>query len=156
MDTAQLAVLKTELTTDPLTRGYAAMSDGLAAARLNLRDRPVSSTIPTTTIHQWFIFNGRWSAVEALAVNQNATQPQQEAAKAMIEVCHYVDTLDLSKSLVSGGMGQILTLLQQGSVITNTQRNQVIALASATVSRADELGLPTVAHLDVADARRLP
>lgn len=150
-----LVALKSELTVDPLGRGYASMSDGAAADRINVSDRTGNVAITPQELHAYFLFNGLWQGVVNLS-NNTTNASQQAAAIALIEICHWWQTIDLGNPTVWNGMGSLLTLLRQATVISSAQQSAIVALANKPRSRAEELGLGPVSHLDVAAARRLP
>ena len=130
-----LVALKSELTTDPLARGYAGMNDEAAANSLNTKDRPVlRKVIPTYEIFEAIIP----SEFDAL------TAP----IKARVQML-----LGLGQISVNGANAK-LTLLGAFNGGSNT-RAALIALATQLGGRGDELWLGLVTPLDVADARRL-
>ncbi len=140
------ATLYNELTTDPLARGYATMTDAQAAASLNTADRSVIRprlANAKTVMHE--IENG-WLLLDKLEAAAPSVPPVKWALKFLetdvgIDVGSPVTQAQL-QSLVPG-------------VLTQAEADALKALAQVTVSRADELGLGAVGGNDVAEARRL-
>jgi hypothetical protein len=130
-----LMALKSELTIDPLARGYAAMGDEQAADSLNTPDRSVlRESVATYEIFEAIVP----SEFDALSVAQ----------KARVQIL-----LTLGSVLINGANAQA-TLLGAFGAGTQTRTN-LIALARQAGSRAQELKLDRVTPSDVANARRL-
>ena len=132
-----LAKLKTEITSDPLTRNYAVMSDVQIAESLNLRNR---NTIDRETLSAGdliaSIVRSEWTALSA-------------AEKQYVQLIAMAQTMPLTTTLKT----ELGNIFPAGSAT----RANLIALLKRTGSRAEEIGLggsPTPS--DVADAKRLP
>lgn len=130
-----LQVLKTELTTDPLGRGYAGMSDEQAATSLNTANRqPFRETL-----------TGGMIAASVVLSELAALTPENQ---------NYVIAL-----FGAGEMPLTDNLKSELSAVfpnpSNTRTN-LIALLKRPGSRAEELRLGTVTTSNVADAKRLP
>lgn len=154
--------LKTELDTDPLARGYAAMSDGEAAASLNAADRTVTQAVPPGDLHQAMdnLVNGDgvpiWEAAEA---HKDAASAMGVAVRAALRlrdaIAGYPD-VNVHSPLFEG---QLSVLVGDGSgdgtnsVMTQAQADSLVALGNITISRAQELGLGAVRWQDVMRAR---
>ena len=130
-----LAALKTELTTDPLGRGYAAMSDVEASESLNTRNRqPNRESLTGGEIA---------SAVDAGELIALGTS--QENYVMSLFGCDSIPVTQNFKQNLAGLFG----------AATETRAN-LLAIFQRTGSRAEELGLGNVTPSHVADARRLP
>lgn len=129
-----LVKLKTELTTDPLTRGYAAMPDDMAAESLNKPDRSQDVDAIDTGGLRWCF----------LPVDYATLTSEQKERLAFLFGSH---TITLSQNVRS----ELRNLFPAG----NATRTNILAATRRTGSRADELGLGRVTPSDVADARRL-
>ena len=128
--------LNTELTSDPLTRGYSGMDDAAAAADLNT----VYRTIPVDTVPGSDIFN--------------ATDDVEYGALTAEEQNRWVNMCGVQEIDVASGVAKSLEAELFGAG-TDT-RTSLAALKTQDVSRATELdlgysGLITVSH--VAHAR---
>lgn len=132
---SQLDILKTELTTDPLGRGYSGMTDAQAADSLNVADR----AFDRTSLSGSEIYN-------ALVPSefQSLTAAQKEFVRDVFSLGDAID--------VSTGTNARTVLLSAFGAGTTTRIN-LGALVASTRSRADELGLSRVREGTVADAR---
>jgi len=129
-----LQTLKTELTTDPLARGYAAMGDQEAAVSLNTNDREPERDDITAGVLMSALVLAEYNALTAVERR-------------------YFDLLVSAGSVTlnSTVRQQIRALFPQG---TQTKQNLNGALKRVG-SRADELGIGNVTPSDIADAKRL-
>lgn len=119
-----IAGLKTELTNDPLARGYASMGD--ADAAINLTGDDLMNKVIV------------WSEVEALTAAKRDT----------LAILLKAGNLDLTAS----GSNARTYLASLFGAATATRAN-FLALQAPQISRAAELGLPPIGHPDVAAAR---
>ncbi len=129
------SALKTELTTDPLTRGYAAMSDAAAAISLNTANR--TGTAITLTGDDLMNDVIVWTEVEALTAAKRDT------------LAILLKAVDLDLTAGSKAVVYMASVFGAG---TQTRTN-FQAITPPKISRAEELGLPTIGHSDVALAR---
>lgn len=118
-----IAGLKTELTNDPLARGYASMGD--ADAAINLTGDDLMNKVIV------------WSEVEALTAAKRDT----------LAILLKAGNLDLTSG--SKAVNYLASLFGVG---TATRAN-FLALQPPQISRAMELGMPPIGHPDVAAAR---
>lgn len=130
-----IAALATELTTDPLGRGYAAMSDVQAAASLNTRNRtgPDRGIIPSYELI-------------------NATVPAEWNSLSATEKQRYqtitgAGSVDIQNANVRAALAAMF------GAGTTTRTNMVALQSGVSISRADELGLGVVGDGHVASAR---
>lgn len=129
-----LQSLKDELTNDPLTRGYVALSDEEAADRLNVPDRePDRDTLDS----------GLLVAAIVRAEYDALTAP----AKDYLRLIGMAQTLPLTATLKT----QLGAIFGAG---TATRAN-LLSLLKRPGSRAEELGLGRVTPSNVAAAKRL-
>ncbi len=136
---ADIQALKTELTTDPLGRGYAGMGDQAAADSLNTVDRQRNKTSITGDE----IFNAADGA-ELAALANGAAGPQRKF-QMFLALCGR-DSVDpfgtanvaLIQEIFGGGSATITALA---------------ALRTEPVSRGVEIGFGTVGSGDVSEAR---
>jgi hypothetical protein len=154
---ADINLLRAEITTDPLSRGYAGLGDGAVADSLNARNRSANKSISAQTLHAWFVFNGKWPAIQDTATGTvgtgGLTANQRLAAISFIEICHYFSDLDMKDPQYSSGVLFILDQFVERAIITTAQRTAIIALGTGLISRAEELAIGYVDHLAVAAAR---
>lgn len=154
-----IVALRAELTNDPLSRSYSTMSDSQASDSLNARNRSAPKIITAQTLHSWFVFNGKWSAILATGagapVSGGLTANQKLAAESFIEICHYFKELDMRIPLYANGIIFILDEFLSRGIISSAQRSEVIALGSGFISRAEELGLGYVTYEHVGISRQI-
>lgn len=129
--------LLAELADDPLGRGYAAMSDAQVAESINTPDR----TVERATMRAADIF-------EAVVLSEyNALTA---ARKAQVDRVLNLAGDDIPIGPTSKARAFLLDAFVAGSVT----RTNLAAAAQQTVSRAVELGLGSVSHEMIAEARR--
>lgn len=129
-------ILKNELTTDPLARGYAGMTNAQAAASLNTANCTVDrAVIPANE----FVGAIVWTEYTAAATTANA--------RLYLTMLTSAGTVDVKSTNVRAAIQAIF-----GS--GTTTRANLVALQTLTVSRATELGLSRpVEVVDVTKAR---
>lgn len=132
-----LAALKAELTTDPLVRGYAGMTDVQAAASLNAADR----SVPVRTLTSAQIFN--------------AIVPAEFTSLSTAEKGNVDRVLGLGADIDVSAGTNARTVMLNAFVAGTATRTALAALTARTVSRAEELGLPVPSAGHVATARRV-
>ena len=130
-----LQALKTELTTDPLGRGYAGMTNTQVVTSLRTANR----TVERRSVSGSQIYN---AIVPSEFSTLLATQQQ-----LVRDVFGLGDTID-----VRTGTNVRAVMLAAFGAGTTTRAN-LIALVQETISRAAELGLGDVREGDVARAR---
>ena len=160
-----LQTLKTELVTDPVGRGYSGMSASAAAASLMSVDRQVRRLVPNWQLKQTVIEIGVWGPVVLIAAGtlppamQALPEADQFAIRALcVSVRDWID--DRTGQIQHTDMGlpstqSMLAGLVAAGLVTSPQAAGLDALADATISRAEELGLGVVEARDVRDARSL-
>lgn len=132
---SNIDILKAEIDSDPLTRGYAGMTDAEVADSLNTADRGSFRTgIPAAEI---------FSALDL--TEYGALSGSEREAFALIVALGSIDATDANTRTLLG------TIFPDPS----TTRTNLLALAQETVSRGVELGLGAVKIGHVEEARRL-
>lgn len=134
MNLQTLQALKDELTLDPLSRGYSAMSDEQAAASLNAPGRDVDRDSIT----------GGEIAASVVFTELNALQAAQQNYVRALFACASIPLTTNFKQQIGGLFAQ-----------NTATRANLLALNRRGGSRAEELGLGHVSPSDVADAKRL-
>lgn len=134
MDGNHLAILRTEITNDPLTRGYSGMTDAQVATNLNTANRTkVRDRIDSAELY------------EAL----DAAEYQALSAALKSELGVFLGMGYIFSGANSRARTRIIAMFGGGSTtITNLG-----AIVNSTVTRAAELGLPNVGAHHVAIAR---
>lgn len=151
MTSDNLLLLRSELTTDPLSRDYSGMSDTAAASSLNTANRVVRQQYMMTRrqLHVSFGFIRGVQILEtlkAIGQSQDASAPLVREVVAML----YDDVgLDIghpdAETLLAGWVA--------AGIVTQAEADTLLALGRATVSRGEELGLGKVGSHHVAAAR---
>ena len=151
---ANVDILRDEITNDPLGRLYSAMADHEIADSLNYADRPGKKPVPATDVRLYILLNGLFPAIQNLAANgQDATQKGTAITILQTIAPNSFDTIRMNLPNVNVAVSQMLQTMVDAGVMTAQHRTDMLALGDATISRAQELGLPAVHHLDVAEAR---
>lgn len=171
-----LAKLKTELTTDPLARGYAAMGDEAAAVNLTtLIDRPAdgsvkallnyllvnknrtgdgTDTVTTSMLGRLILIGGAALASKPFGTTTasfDVTLDYKCSALALLEIIRNpnIQTLPYQSSTLQ----VLLTDMINAGVMKAADKTAIIAMSNNLQSRAVELGLGGVTTSDVARAR---
>lgn len=141
------AALASELSVDPLVRGYAAMTDQQAADSLNVVDRPAS--VPKSDLLRYVVENAKWKGIADLAASP--TSPYAAAAASAVRAFEPgdFDAIDLSRPAVVA----LIDALVAGGALVAADKTAILAMAENRRSRAAELGLSFVHAGDVQYAR---
>ena len=126
-------ILRDELTSDPLARGYAGMSDQQAADSLNTANRTVDRGV--IAAHE---------AVDAIVAAEWLS---------LADVKRSAITLIVSAGQVNVANPNVQAIFANAFGAGTATRANLIALKTETVSRAVELGLNNVRPGTVAEAR---
>lgn len=139
MDSAQLATLKTEITTDPLTLGYQAIiTDHVAVARLvNSAPRSVPQKAERPL----------WEFVELFDPTELATAEADPAKLRRIQLL-------CSMPVINPDAQRLVQHVNFVFGNPSTTRTRFLTWQRRSGSRAEELGLDRVTESDVADALR--
>jgi hypothetical protein len=146
------AALQAELVIDPLGRGYAGMSNAIAALSLNTANRSVLQPLAPEELVLWAADAGRGENLyQAMIKTQNsvALRAACRALYIVVESFQVVDPRDSRWNV-------LLNALVTGAVISQADKDALVAAATKTVSRAAELGFGFVFAGDVQVARAYP
>lgn len=125
--------IKSEITVDPLGRGYSGMTDLEVANDLNTEYR----TITRSTIQGWEIFN---------ATDDTEYGVLTEAQKASWDALCAIEQIDTDNGVAKSREAELF-----GS--GTATRSNLIALRNPVASRARELGLGIIYEGNVQEAR---
>lgn len=135
-----LSALRTELTTDPLQRGYAGLTDAEAAANLNAVNRPVHRLRP-------------------VAIAEMLPLVSDDDFAAVFDHPRYTDFAASVRQQDRESVGQWIGAFAKRGLITSDDMAALVAYLGSTdevmVSRAAELGLGEVGAGLVASARKV-
>lgn len=150
MTNDQYMILVQELQTDPLGRGYAAMTAEEVSAALNAQDRllPGGTFCTMRAVLEKVPDAGPLIAtLDAIA----ATDPVIAEGLRALRTYATDGGLDFSSPVVIALVDQ----LYAAGVVRADQREALLALGKRPASRAEELGLPQVYPGHVASARQM-
>jgi len=146
------AVLREEILTDPLGRGYAGMTDEQVAEDLNTAYRTIKQRIKLKDLVSYLLKNDLW-----FAIREAAADPTHTAHRAAV---YALDLVDFAKADmlddIDSDDATFRALFQQlisGGIMTSTQGQEILAMAYVTMTRAEELGLGVVKPGHVRKAR---
>lgn len=132
--------LREELLNDPLSRGYAGMTDAAALTDLTdetLRPQPDLDVMSGAQIYEAL------DRTEFLAL----TAGQQEEVKIILTLGDSID--------ISAGSKARTTMLALFDAVSTTRANLLAVATNRTTSRAKELGLGDITVDDIAAARSI-
>jgi hypothetical protein len=143
-----LAVLRTEITTDPLTRGYAAKTLAQKAADLNTKYRTRRMPVGPSALIVWASASERYRHLKRaaeLGIGRDGVTNLTDAVRA---AAYALDRLlDIGLDPNNTDHVAIVNLLVPG-VVTAGDRTALQNLANTAndMSRAEELGLPEMSE----------
>jgi hypothetical protein len=155
---ADYEALKTEIATDPLSRGYAGMTDDALAGSLSAVDRDGPTIdVPIAAIEEFLLINGLLAGLEALAEARPVTA-SSAAARSLIGLVRSTRLTEVTMSIPekASQIENMLAALIAAGALTQAQGDALLALAAPKISRAQEIGFgPVVMAADIDHARRL-
>lgn len=152
---SDIDILRAELEADPLGVGYPNMADSEAADALNAPTRPGKKEVQANEVRMYVLLHGLWPAIENVA--STSTNPLHKGTAVTILQtlgAGSFDTIRMNNAAIAEGVSSMLQTMVEAGAMTAEHRVAMIAMGDAQVSRAQELGLGTVHHLMVAEARR--
>ena len=161
MNRAQLLILKNELDTDPLSRGYSAMTTQQKLDSVNAVDRNSPRTIKTDQVLEYMTTkannpgSGNESVVSLLKEAAElgtvqgvvVTDTQRSACTMILEAVRYgrdVD-FDVEDTVIVASF----QAARDAGVFTTGMLSDIRDLATIQISRVQELGLPTATYRDI-------
>ncbi len=143
---ARLAALKTEIDTDPLARGYAAMTDEQVAANMNAIDRPIP--IPAIDAKRYLQLQGKWGAISDDSRN-SVVEATRRACLTLVDALADFAEFDMIDASVSAAVNGALDALVSTGHILATDKTAILALGDDRQSRGVEVGAGVVRVGDV-------
>lgn len=151
-----LNALAAEIADDPLGVGYATMPDSAVAQSLNTPSRSGKREVPASEVRRYVLLHGLWPKIQSLATSSSNPVHQGTAITILQTLApNSFDVIRMNDPVVAGAVTQMLTTMVDAGAMSETNRDEMVALGDAQISRAEELGLGTVHHLDVAAAKLL-
>ena len=150
-----MSILSDELTNDPLTRGYAGMTDEEATTDLNTEYRDVNYPILIDAVNYAIRENGKWTAFREKAELQtvSGTYDNQSMREFMDMFTGFTSLpeVDMQGVYMDGLIDDMVTEGSMGAGVAAALK----AFGVQTVSRGVELGLGRIRVGDVEYARTL-
>lgn len=146
---SKITILKTEIQNDPLARGYSLMSDQEIVDSINLKNRNKFVEISSQELLAWSANNGRLAKIKN-AINNGA----DDVVKSLAEAAYLLITRDdTSLDFNLTDRVAMLDALVSYAVLTPDDKTSLQALATVSISRAEELDIGLVRAGDVLQAR---
>lgn len=152
---SDIDILREEIETDPLGIEYSDMADSEVADALNALSRPGKREVPANDVRMYVLLNGLWPAIQGVAAS--STNPVHKGTAITILQtlgAGSFDTIRMNNPAIAAGVAQMLQTMVDAGAMTADHRAAMVAMGATTISRAEELGLGTVHHLDVGAARQ--
>ena len=146
---ANIAILKSEIDSDPLGRGYSGMDDTAVAVDLNTAYRTKKEPISSAELLAWSASDARLQNIKDAAENGATDDLKSLAQAAYLIVTRDGTTLDLN---LADRVAMLDSLVAAG-VLTAADRTSLDSLATVSISRAEELSVGRVRAGDVIQAR---
>lgn len=151
-----LNTLAAEIADDPLGVGYASMADSQVAESLNTPSRSGKRDVPASEVRSFVLLNGLWPKIQSLAASSQNPLYQGTAITILQTLApNSFDVIRMTDPAIAAAVTQMLTTMADAGAMSTANRDAMVALGNSQISRAQELGLGTVHHLDVAAARLL-
>jgi len=148
---ANIAILKSEIDSDPLGRGYSGMDDTAVAVDVNTAYRTKKEPISSAELLAWSASDARLQKIKNAAENGATDDLKSLAQAAYLIVTRDGTTLDLN---LADRVAMLDSLVAAG-VLTDADRTSLDALATVSISRAEELALGLVRAGTVQQARSM-
>jgi len=148
---ANIAIIKSEIDSDPLGRGYSGMDDTAVAVDLNTAYRTKKEPISSAELLAWSASDARLQNIKNAAENGATDDLKSLAQAAYLIVTRDGTTLDLN---LADRVAMLDSLVAAG-VLTDADRTSLDALATVSISRAEELALGLVRAGTVQQARSM-
>lgn len=149
--------LRYELLADPLQRGYASMTHDQAAASLDAVNIVTSVDLPIAEVQAYLLFDGTLIALRDWLPANPTPGPLRTSVAALLEAIDSprLNNFKLSTPERYQAVVQQTQVMVQGGLLTQQQANDLIGMATVTVSRAAQIGWPQgVSANDVKAARK--
>lgn len=142
-------ILRSEITNDPLARGYSGMTNAQILESLNTRNITNRRSISSAELVAWAGANNRYKKIAAAAATVGDLPGLDSATSESIKnICEAAllllrrdgTALDFGKN----DRAQMVDALVTAGVISNADRNALHTLADNPLSRREQLGLTSV------------
>jgi hypothetical protein len=131
------------------------MADSAVADAINAPTRPGKRVVPASEVRSFVLLKGLWPRIQALTASDDPAYRGTAITILQTLAPNSFDTIRMNDPEVAAAVFNMLSTMVAAGAMTEEQRDQLVALGDSMISRADELGLERVHHLDVAAARVL-
>jgi len=132
-------VLSNEINNDPLGLGYASMDAYQIRDSINGKTRSAYKVLTSNDLLKWSGINGRYIKIKTAADNTGLSDEIRSAAFAAVVMVERDNTLfDYN----DGDSQSIFNILVSNDIISEEDKNDLLATLIENISRAQELGLP--------------
>jgi len=143
-------VLSNEINNDPLGLGYASMDAYQIRDSINEKTRSAYKVLTSNDLLKWSGINGRYIKIKTAADNTGLSDEIRSAAFAAVVMVERDNTLfDYN----DGNSQSIFNVLVSNDIISEEDKNDLLATLTENISRAQELGLPQLRKKDVERAK---
>jgi len=143
-------VLSNEINNDPLGLGYASMDAYQIRDSINGKTRSAYKVLTSNDLLKWSGINGRYIKIKTAADNTGLSDEIRSAAFAAVVMVERDNTLfDYN----DGNSQSIFNVLVSNDIISEEDKNDLLATLTENISRAQELGLPQLRKKDVERAK---
>jgi hypothetical protein len=152
-----MTALRYELLADPLQRGYSGMTNEEVAASLDTVDIVISIDLPIFEVQAYLLFDGTLIALRDWLPANPTPGPLRTSVAALLEAIDSprLDNFKLSDPARYQAVLQQVTIMVNGGLLTQQHADDLIGMATLTVSRASQIGWPKgVSAADVKKARK--
>lgn len=133
-----MTILSDEIANDPLTLGYASMTDAEVAASLNGITRP--APVPAKDVRRYLLLQGKWPMIVDTAANGSTAETRATCINIIDSLQNFED-FDLQDASVLTVVTAGLAALETASLITTAEKTAILAMGANRQSRARELGM---------------
>jgi len=145
----RIEIIRLELQTDPLGLGYSDMDDSAAALSLNAKTRSKLQPIGSAELLAWSANSARLQKIKTAAESGADDTIKSVAQAAYLMITRSDTTLDLNLA----DRAALLDALVSYSVLTVDDKTSLESLATAAISRGEELGAGFVRAGDIIQAK---
>ena len=143
-------VLSNEINNDPLGLGYASMDAYQIRDSINEKTRSAYKALTSNDLLKWSGVNGRYIKVKTAAENTSLSDEIRSAAYAAVVM---VDRDNTVFDYNDGNSQSIFNVLVSNDIISEDDRNNLLATLTENISRAQELGLSQLRKKDTERAQ---
>lgn len=132
-------VLSNEINNDPLGLGYASMDAYQIRDSINGKTRSAYKVLTSNDLLKWSGINGRYIKIKTAADNTGLSDEIRSAAFAAVVMVERDNALfDYN----DGDSQSIFNILVSNDIISEDDKNDLLATLTENISRSQELGLP--------------